>query len=62
MMMRTSFSLQDNDSHNELLSRTDNKFSDDDIRFVNRRRNFGLSDSKGFNVFEQPDLPLPSAG
>ena len=50
MMMRTSFSLQDNDSRNELLSRTDNKFSDDDIRFVNRRRNFGLSDSKGFNV------------
>lgn len=50
MMMRTSFSLQDNNARNELLSRTDNKFSDDDIRFVNRRRNFGLSDSKGFNV------------
>ncbi|WP_418425143.1 outer membrane beta-barrel protein [Alistipes sp.] len=50
LMMRTSFSLQDNDSHNELRSRTDNKFSDDDIRFVNRRHNFGLSDSKGFNV------------
>ena len=49
MMMRTSFSLQDNNARNELLSRTDNKFSDD-IRFVNRRRNFGLSDSKGFNV------------
>ena len=50
MMMRTSFSLQDHNARNELLSRTDNKFSDDDIRFVNRRRNFGLSDSKGFNV------------
>lgn len=50
MMMRTSFSLQDNNARNELLSRTDNKFSDDDIRFVNHRRNFGLSDSKGFNV------------
>ena len=50
MMMRTLFSLQDNNARNELLSRTDNKFSDDDIRFVNRRRNFGLSDSKGFNV------------
>ena len=50
VMMRTSFSLQDNNSRNELRSRTDNKFSDDDIRFVNRRRNFGLSDSKGFNV------------
>ncbi|WP_195498886.1 outer membrane beta-barrel protein [Alistipes timonensis] len=50
MMMRTSFSLQDNNARNELLSRTDNKFSDNDIRFVNRRRNFGLSDSKGFNV------------
>ena len=36
MMMRTSFSLQDNNARNELLSRTDNKFSDDDIRFVNR--------------------------
>lgn len=50
LMMRTSFSLQDNNARNELLSRTDNKFSDDDIRFVNRRHNFGLSDSKGFNV------------
>ena len=50
LMMRTSFSLQDNNARNELLSRTDNKFSEDDIRFVNRRHNFGLSDSKGFNV------------
>ena len=50
LMMRTSFSLQDNNARNELLSRTDNKFSEEDIRFVNRRRNFGLSDSKGFNV------------
>ena len=50
MMMRTSFSLQDNNYRNELLSRTDNRFSDDDIRFVNRRRNFGRSDSKGYNV------------
>ena len=50
LMMRTSFSLQDNNARNELLSRTDNKFSEEDIRFVNRRHNFGLSDSKGFNV------------
>ena len=50
MMMRTSFSLQDNNYHNELRSRTDNKFSDDDIRFVNRRRNFGHNNSDGYNV------------
>ena len=49
MMMRTSFSLQDNNYHNELLSRTDNKFADDDIQFVNRRRNFGRNNSDGFN-------------
>ena len=50
MMMRTSFSLQDNNYRNELRSRTDNKFSDDDIRFVNRRRNFGHNNSDGYNV------------
>lgn len=50
MMMRTSFSLQDNNYRNELLSRTDNRFSDDDIRFVNRRRNFGHNNSDGYNV------------
>lgn len=50
VMMRTSFSLQDNRNRNELRSRTDNRFSDDDIRFVNRRRNFGRSISDGFNV------------
>ena len=49
-MMRTSFSLQDNNSRNELRSRTDNKFSDDDIRFVYRRRNFGHNNSDGYNV------------
>ena len=38
VMMRTSFSLQDNNARNELRSRTDNKFSEDDIRFVNRRQ------------------------
>ena len=50
VMMRTSFSLQDNNSRNELRSRTDNKFSDDDIRFVYRRRNFGHNNSDGYNV------------
>lgn len=53
LMMRTSFSFQDNDSQNELLSRTDNRFSDDDIRFVYRRRNFGDNDSRGFNISNQ---------
>ena len=50
VMMRTSFSLQDNNYRNELRSRTDNKFSDDDIRFVYRRRNFGHNNSDGYNV------------
>ena len=50
VMMRTSFSLQDNNYRNELRSRTDNKFSDDDIRFVYRRRNFGHNNSYGYNV------------
>ena len=50
VMMRTLFSLQDNNSRNELRSRTDNKFSDDDIRFVYRRRNFGHNNSDGYNV------------
>ena len=49
VMMRTAFSQQDNNNRNELRSRTDNKFSDDDIRFVYRRRNFGHSDNRGFN-------------
>ncbi len=53
LMMRTSLSLQDNDNRNELLSRTDNRFSDDDIRFVNRRRNFGDNDSRGMNFSNQ---------
>ena len=32
------------------FNRTDNKFSDDDIRFVYRRRNFGHNNSDGYNV------------
>ena len=53
LMMRTSFSLQDNESVSELLSRTDNRFSEDDIRFVYRRRNFGDNDSWGLNFSNQ---------
>lgn len=47
LMMRTSLSAQHNRSGNELRSRTDNRFSDDDIRFVRRRRNFGCSRNEG---------------
>ena len=53
LMMRTSFSVQDNDSRNELRSRTDNRFSEEDIRFVYRRRNFGDNDSRGLNFSNQ---------
>lgn len=53
LMMRTSLSVQDNDSRNELLSRTDNRFSEEDIRFVYRRRNFGDNDSRGVNFSNQ---------
>lgn len=53
LMMRTSFSVQDNDSRNELRSRTDNHFSGEDIRFVYRRRNFGDNDSRGLNFSNQ---------
>ena len=53
LMMRTSFSVQDNDSCNELRSRTDNRFSEEDIRFVYRRRNFGDNDSRGLNFSNQ---------
>lgn len=53
LMMRTSFSVQDNDSRNELRSRTDNHFSEEDIRFVYRRRNFGDNDSRGLNFSNQ---------
>ena len=53
LMMRTSFSVQDNDSRNELRSRTDNRFSEEEIRFVYRRRNFGDNDSRGLNFSNQ---------
>ena len=53
LMMRTSFSVQDNDSRNELRSRTDNHFSEEEIRFVYRRRNFGDNDSRGLNFSNQ---------
>lgn len=49
MMMRTSLSAQGNDSQSDIRSRTDNKFSDDDIRFVYRRRNFSDNNSSGLN-------------
>lgn len=49
-MMRTAFSVQDYLLDNETFSRTDNKFADDDIRFVNRRRNFAHNDNFGYNV------------
>ena len=50
LMMRTAFSVQDYLLDNETFSRTDNKFADDDIRFVNRRRNFAHNDNFGYNV------------
>ena len=53
LMMRTSFSFQDNDNQSELLSRTDNRFSEEDIRFVYRRHNFNDNDSRGFNLSNQ---------
>ena len=53
LMMRTSFSVQDNDTRNELRSRTDNRFSEEEIRFVYRRRNFGDNDSRGLNFSNQ---------
>ena len=53
LMMRTSFSVQDNDSRNELRSRTDNRFSEEEIRFVYRRHNFGDNDSRGLNFSNQ---------
>ena len=53
LMMRTSFSVQDNDSRNELRSRTDNRFSEEEIRFVYRRRNFDDNDSRGLNFSNQ---------
>lgn len=53
LMMRTSFSVQDNDSRNELRSCTDNRFSEEEIRFVYRRRNFGDNDSRGLNFSNQ---------
>lgn len=49
LMMRTSFSLQDNAQRGEALSRTDNRFSGEDIRFVYRRRSFSHSDNAGVN-------------
>lgn len=53
LMMRTSFSYQDNDAQNELFSRTDNRYSEEDVRFVYRRRNFGDNDSRGLNFSNQ---------
>ncbi len=53
LMMRTSFSFQDNDNRSELLSRTDNRFSEEDIRFVYRRHNFSDNDVRGFNLSNQ---------
>lgn len=47
LMMRTSLSAQDNAQRSQTLIRTDNKFSDEDIRFVNRRRNFGQNSNEG---------------
>lgn len=50
LMMRTAFSVQDYLLNSSTFSRTDNKFADDDIRFVYRRRSFAHNDNFGYNV------------
>lgn len=49
LMMRTSLSTQDNNQLGEALGRTQNKFADDVIRFVNRRRNFSDNVNDGLS-------------
>ncbi len=49
-MMRTAFSIQDYLQQGETFSRTDNRFSEEDIRFVNRRRSFSFNDRFGYTV------------
>ena len=50
LMMRTAFSIQDYLQQGETFSRTDNRFSEEDIRFVNRRRSFSFNDRFGYTV------------
>ena len=54
LMMRTAFSIQDYLQQGETFSRTDNRFSEEDIRFVNRRRSFS------FNAVSYTHLTLPT--
>ena len=49
-MMRTAFSIQDYLQQGKTFSRTDNRFSEEDIRFVNRRRSFSFNDRFGYTV------------
>lgn len=50
LMLRASFSAQDNDLSSEMVGLTENAMPDGERKFLYRRRNFSRSDSRGSNL------------